>query len=217
MRLSDVKLGKKLTVFILLVGIVPLLLSAMVSYWQAGGALGDAESQASTSLEEQSFAQLVALRDVKKHQTEEYFQRCQNDLATVGSTLAGFTGKELTEKHQRFLAKFNEQYGYYDLFVIAPDGDCFFTVCHEADYQTNLVDGKYGNSNLGKLVQQVLRTKKSGFADFEPYAPSNGDPASFIAKPLTAKDGSVRAVVALQMPLDTVNATMGARAVGPLS
>ena len=46
-------------------------------------------------------------------------------------------------------------------------------MCHEADYQTNLVDGKFKDSNFGELVRKVLETKKFGFADFEPYAPSN--------------------------------------------
>ena len=92
-------------------------------------------------------------------------------------------------------------YGYYDLFLINPDGYCFYTAAKEADYQTNLVNGKYSTSNLGKLVRQVMQTKKAGFADFEPYEPSNGDPASFIAQPVLDRQGNVELVVALQMPL----------------
>ncbi|WP_432799866.1 methyl-accepting chemotaxis protein [Poriferisphaera sp. WC338] len=110
-----------------------------------------------------------------------------------------------------FLAEYNDQYGYYDLFLISPSGQCFYTVCHEADYRTNLVDGKFKNSNLGDLVRQVIATKQFGFADFKPYAPSNYDPAAFIAQPVM-QEGQVAFIVALQMPLDIVNDIMGVRA-----
>ncbi len=118
----------------------------------------------------------------------------------------------LEGENEDSLTKFNNKYGYYDLFLINPDGFCFYSVCHEADYQTNLVDGKYKDSNLGALVRDVLQSKNFGFADFQPYAPSNGAPASFIAQPVLDDSGDVQLIVALQMPLDTVNRIMGVRA-----
>jgi methyl-accepting chemotaxis protein len=114
-------------------------------------------------------------------------------------------------KEKDYFTQYNEQYGYYDLFLINPDGYCFYTVCHEADYQTNLVSGKYKDSNLGRVTRAVIESKQLGFADFEPYAPSDGAPAAFVAQPVV-NDGKVEAVVALQLPLDTVNAIMGVRA-----
>ena len=109
-----------------------------------------------------------------------------------------------------YFAKYIEKYGYYDLFLMNPDGYCFYTVCQEADYQTNLVDGKYSSSNLGKLTREVLQSRQYGLADFEPYAPSNGDPAAFIAQPVVHK-GTIDMVVALQLPLDAINGIMGVR------
>ena len=109
-----------------------------------------------------------------------------------------------------FFTLYNEKYGYYDLFLINPNGYCFYSVAREADYQTNLVDGKYKASNLGEVVRTVLKSGNFGFADFEPYAPSNGAPAAFIAEPVVHK-GEIEVIVALQMPLDTVNAIMGVR------
>ncbi len=110
-----------------------------------------------------------------------------------------------------FLAQYNNLYGYYDLFLINPDGFCFYSVCREADYHTNLVNGKYSSSNLGELVRQTLKTHAFGFADFKPYAPSNGAPAAFIAQPVEAS-GQVELVVALQLPLEHINSIMGVRA-----
>lgn len=114
------------------------------------------------------------------------------------------------EEHD-FYSNYNNLYGYYDLFLLNPEGYCFYSVCHEPDYQTNLVDGKFKDSNLGGLVRRVLKTKKFGFADLQPYAPSDGAPAAFIAQPLV-RDGKVELIVALQLPLDMINDIMSVRA-----
>ncbi len=110
-----------------------------------------------------------------------------------------------------FFTQYKEQYGYYDLFLMNPDGYCFYTVCQEPDYETNLVNGKFKDSNLGELTREVLKTKDFGFVDFAPYAPSNGDPCAFIAQPVVHQ-GDVELIVALQLPLDAINAIMGVRA-----
>ena len=106
-----------------------------------------------------------------------------------------------------YFEKYVKAYGYYDLFLINPDGYAFFTAAQESDYQTNLVNGKYSSSNLGKLVRRVLQTKDYALADFEPYEPSNGEPAAFIAQPVV-HGGEVELVVALQLPLEAINSIM---------
>jgi methyl-accepting chemotaxis protein len=113
-------------------------------------------------------------------------------------------------KGKEFYGKYIKKYGYYDLFLIDPKGYVFYSVTHEADYQTNMVDGEYASSGLGKLTRQVLKTKQYGLTDFAPYAPSNNEPASFIAQPVVV-DGKVELVVALQLPLDPINGIMQQR------
>jgi methyl-accepting chemotaxis protein len=109
-----------------------------------------------------------------------------------------------------FLPTYIKKYGYYDLFLINPNGFCFYTVAKETDYHTNLVNGKYADSNLGRLVQQVLKSKQYAMADFAPYAPSNNEPAAFVAQPVV-QDGKVEVVVALQLPIDAINNIMQQR------
>ncbi|MCF6248152.1 MAG: methyl-accepting chemotaxis protein [Desulfobacula sp.] len=101
-------------------------------------------------------------------------------------------------------------YGYYDLFLLNPDGYAFYTVAKESDYQTNLLTGKYSSSNLGQLVKQVVDTKQFGQADFAPYAPSNNEPCAFIAQPVI-NNGQVEIIVALQLSLGAINAIMQER------
>ena len=110
-----------------------------------------------------------------------------------------------------YFAKYIEAYGYYDLFLINNKGYVYYTVTKEADYQTNMVDGKYSDSGLGKLTRQVIQTKEFHIADFEPYAPSGNAPCAFMAEPLMAH-GEVETVVALQLSLESINHIMQQRA-----
>jgi methyl-accepting chemotaxis protein len=117
----------------------------------------------------------------------------------------------ITGAKEDFYARYIKQYGYYDLFLIAPSGEVFYSVTHEADYGTNMVNGKYSGSGLGKLVRRVLETKKYGLANFESYQPSNNEPASFIARPFV-QNGKVEVIVALQLSIEAINKIMQERA-----
>ncbi len=114
------------------------------------------------------------------------------------------------ESGRAYFAEYVEQYGYYDLFLMNPDGHVFYTVAGESDVGTNMVDGEFATSNLGALTRQVLDSKRFGIADFAPYAPSDGDPAAFIAQPVL-HGSEVELVVALQLPLDAINRIMQLR------
>ncbi|MCK5819855.1 MAG: methyl-accepting chemotaxis protein, partial [Psychromonas sp.] len=128
---------------------------------------------------------------------------------TSGSLEEILAVKEAGET-QDYFAKYIEKYGYYDLFLIHPNGKVFYSVTKEADYQTNMVNGKYKSSGLGKLVREVLQTGQYGIADFSSYAASNGDPAAFIAQPYI-RDGKVELIVALQLSLGAINDIMNQR------
>jgi hypothetical protein len=102
------------------------------------------------------------------------------------------------------------RFGYYDMFLINSQGQIVYTVFKETDYATNLETGPYRDSNLAKLVREVIASKRRGFTqlvDFAAYAPSYGLPASFIAAPIY--DGSALVgVLAFQMPVDEINRVM---------
>ncbi|WP_286267511.1 methyl-accepting chemotaxis protein [Thalassotalea atypica] len=116
-----------------------------------------------------------------------------------------------TANNEDFYKSYIEKYGYYDLFLIEPNGHIFYTVTKEADFNTNILTGKYSTSNLGRLITDIKQSKQYGFVDFAPYEPSNGDPASFIAQPLLNSDGQTMMYVALQLPLEGIQKIMGIR------
>ena len=109
-----------------------------------------------------------------------------------------------------FFTRYIRKYGYYDLFLIHPEGNIFYTVRHESDYNSNILNGKYADSGLGKLAAKVLQTGQSGIADFASYLPSNNEPAAFIAQPMV-RNKRTELVVALQFPPDAINEVMHQR------
>jgi methyl-accepting chemotaxis protein len=111
-----------------------------------------------------------------------------------------------------YFEKYAESYGYYDLFLLNPDGYCFYSVAGEADYQTNLIEGKYSDSGLGQAVRASISDRKMAFADFQPYAPSGGEHAAFIAQPYICKElDQVELIVALQLSATQINGVMKER------
>jgi len=115
------------------------------------------------------------------------------------------------EERENYFDKFIQTYGYYDLFLIHPQGKIFFSVKREPDYGTNILTGEYANTEFGKLVQQVLQTKTPGISDYSLYAPSKNEPSAFLAQPLMYQ-GAVRLIVALQWNDTALNNILSQRA-----
>ncbi|MFW5995418.1 MAG: methyl-accepting chemotaxis protein [Spirochaetia bacterium] len=111
---------------------------------------------------------------------------------------------------QDYFSEFNEELGYYDLFLVHPEGRIFYTVEEEADYNTNILDGRFSDSSLGDAVSKALDTQELSFGDFSPYEPSDGVPAAFVAMPLVT-DNEVELVAAAQLPLSEINDIMQER------
>ena len=126
-------------------------------------------------------------------------------------------GSEYSNVHERYQPIFRniiEKFGYYDMFLIDPQGNIVYTVYKETDFATNLTTGAYNDSNLARLVASVRRSKQKDYAsiiDFESYAPSYGAPAAFIAAPIfnnANNQSKFVGVIAIQVPADEINNVM---------
>ena len=203
-----ISIGKKLTINTLLLSITALTAFLVLGF--------TAVFTAKDSFIQDKFEQLTSIRAIKKNQVESFFAERQSDLQVLTETVDNLS-KNLSDNYEAlgvtyndFFTHYQKAYGYYDLFLIAPDGQCFYTVAKEADYQTNFLTGPYKNSNLGELFRKVTSSRQYGMADFSPYAPSNDAPASFIALPLI-KNNKIQMVVALQISLEAINKIMQER------
>ncbi|OAN52456.1 hypothetical protein A6A05_10770 [Magnetospirillum moscoviense] len=195
-------LARKILIAFLLIGVIPLLVVGVI-----------AVQKANTALNQQSFEKLDAVRSIKSGQISRYFQERLGDIEVLSLIAAngGYTQPTaLTPAKEAFLADYVKAYGYYDLFLIEPGGQAFFTVAKEPDYQTNFLTGPYAQSNMGQLVREVMKSGKAAISDFAPYAASNNEPAAFVAAPVK-EGGKVVGIVALQLSLDAINSIMQER------
>ena len=119
---------------------------------------------------------------------------------------------KLEGEREDFFTRYIQQYGYYDLYLIHPNGSIFYTVKHEADYGTNILKGAYADSELSKLVQEILQSKKLAISDYSPYSPSNNDPHLFVAQPVLNSENKIELVVALQLSDEIMDKIMLERA-----
>jgi len=130
------------------------------------------------------------------------------DNAGDGSPYSAFH-----QRHHPILRQIVEEFDYYDLFLIDPDGNIVYSVEKEADFATNLQLGPYARSGLARVYKEAQK-QSSGYVaidDFDFYAPSYGAPASFMATPIyqaTAAGPQLVGVMAVQLPVEEINNVM---------
>jgi len=128
------------------------------------------------------------------------------DYAQDGSVYS-----EMHAKYHPWFRHFLRQRDYYDVFLIAPNGNLVYSVFKELDYATNLNTGKWKDSDLGnafRAARDNAKPDQQNFFDFKPYAPSHGAAASFISQAILNDNGSVAGVLVFQMPIARINNVM---------
>ena len=108
------------------------------------------------------------------------------------------------------LRDFADEFGYHDLMLISGSGKIVYTVEKEVDLGTDLNQGPYQDSNLAAVFLQAQGDTLSGrvkLIDYAHYAPSLGEPASFVAAPIV--DGAwLLGVLVFQVPIGEVDRVM---------
>ncbi|MDO8141858.1 MAG: cache domain-containing protein, partial [Candidatus Brocadiales bacterium] len=242
-----ITLNAKIITLFVIAGLLPFIITGVLSY-----------KIASKSLHDQSFNQLVSVRDIKKKQIEEYFEKMRLDISALSEDptvcnamremkrafhelgaekahelyvtknpfhkekridfLSATDGSEYSSVHAMYHPYFKgllEKRGYYDIFLIDSEtGNIIYSAYKESDFGSNLINGPYANTNIAKLYKEVNNAAEHNFvktADFEPYAPSDFTPASFIAAPIS--DGfNKTGILVLQIPIEQINSVMMGRA-----
>ncbi|MEA3341886.1 MAG: cache domain-containing protein, partial [Chloroflexota bacterium] len=106
---------------------------------------------------------------------------------------------------------YKEEYDYDDLYMIAPDGYIFYSVEREPDYHTNLLTGPYKDSNLGRMLAEIVESPDYDLSTFAQYAPIQDAPAAFVGAPIMHGD-KLELIVAARLPLAQISAVMQAGA-----
>jgi methyl-accepting chemotaxis protein len=107
------------------------------------------------------------------------------------------------------IRRFAKHHDYYDVFLIGPEGDVLLSVAREDDYGTNLIDGPYSDTGLGRLFASLMRSEEDIVAmeDFLLYPPSDNEPAAFLGAKVFS-EGELIGVYAIQIPEQPINRIM---------
>ncbi len=213
-------LRKQLTIIMVAIGIVPLLLAMLSTSFVI-----------SNSLEREQLKKLEAICKIKHHAITEHFTTVSADvksLSELPSIISNFgfgvghsakkvksTGISLTElmnnqeykghhdKINPFLSHYIKTHDYYDCFLINLDGDIIYSSTKESDFGTNTLKA---NNELTRVWESAIKGTVS-LSQQARYAPSNDEPAMFIASPVHSED-KITGVIALQLSEDRINAIM---------
>ena len=107
-------------------------------------------------------------------------------------------------KYHYLLKFYNDEYGYYDLFIISEDGHVLYSALKEPDFGTELSRETH---HLAEAWKQVMATVDVYLTDTKTYAPSNGAAAMCVAAPIYI-DGKIAGMVSLRIAQGAIDEMM---------
>jgi methyl-accepting chemotaxis protein len=220
--LDKLSIKTKLLGTFLVVGLIPLGIVTILALHQAGAAL-----------HKEALAKFSAVQEIKKNHIESFFTDCESALKitsddpqihrafiTLGEAFKSHSGninndqwRMLADQYDTRIKGIVRENGWYDLFLIYPDGDIVYTAAREPDLGLRIPDSDLRDTGLGKAFRAVQNAPDGAtvIADFEPYAPSGNVPALFIMSKLKSQSGMDLGYLALQLPSDRINAIVQQR------
>jgi len=107
-----------------------------------------------------------------------------------------------TKAYDHFFSNYIDTFGYYDLFLVKKNGDIIYTVKREEDFNTNLLTGKFKNTQLANLFEDTIYYYTSKISNFQYYEPSKYQ-AAFIGAPVFLNN-KITASLLLQINFDDI-------------
>jgi len=107
--------------------------------------------------------------------------------------------------------QFIEERSYHNVYLFDTEGNLLYSVIKEPDFATNLISGRWRDTDLGHAYRTTSFNRFPGFQafyDFRTYEPSPGEPAGFLATPVFDADETYLGVFALRMPIGPMNEIM---------
>ena len=205
----------KVVLYFLLIGLVPMVIALFITNFVT-----------STGLKKEVINRLEAVTTLKKQSIENYFNQKLTTLERfsnnkfIKSTLNNYNNDlkkgKLSDSKQNYYYNLLDNYirnniqfdklNYHDLIIINKSGDIIYTFAKEDDYKTNLISGKYKDTNLAKGFQKGL--KEHSFSDIEIYTPSN-KLALFASAPIYSPDNEeTTGVIVIQANHENINEVM---------
>ncbi len=208
----------------LLAGLLPILAIALLALNAGTQALQGRAMQQLDSVASLKRAQIQRhfeqrFRDVRTLASNPFVKEASEQLCSAfhqakGAGLQEFVGQnggrfqapkkyiEIHDKYVDYFKEFRRELRYYDVFILDKEtGDVCFSVEKESDFATRVPDW---DSPLADVWSAIRNGSRQALSDTRLYQPSFSAAAQFVAAPVLDKDGTVAAIVALQVGMDGI-------------
>ncbi len=115
-------------------------------------------------------------------------------------------GSVLEAESGEYIHDFAESYGYYDIFLVAPEGDVIWSVKEEGEAGENLNRGNFNDTELAGVYMRMINSSGPLISDYEIHV-HTGEPCIYIGSPVFAGD-EIAGEVILQMDVGQISAIM---------
>lgn len=208
--MKPLSLTHRFAVWFVAIALLPLLLSGWVLFRSYRMELQQTVLRQLENLADKKLDQIDAylngrLTEARIFSSSSAPHEAVRDFArTFAREGAGSTAyRELDARWRPFFADYVERSGYYDVFLISPQGTVVYSHTHESDFGTNLFTGPYRETGFANAVRDALGTLEGNLSEFDAYAPSQDVVAAFIALPLV-NQGRVDGVLAIQLHTEPI-------------
>ncbi len=202
-------IGVKLLIWFLGISIIPLI---MISFF--------ASSFLEKSFEINELKNFYHIAENKNKLIENYFLDMKKDINVIAhspvmiealhdynSSMKKFgPGSEqysdVEKRYIEHLSFLSKAFGYYDMFLINTQGDIVFTIQREDDFNTNLINGDYKDTELARIFKQVIKKQEITISEYKYYSPSD-KPASFMVAPVY-QDKQLIGVLGAQLKVEDI-------------
>ncbi len=223
LHLRNIRIQPKITLFFLLVGLIPLALVGIYGSELAMHALRD-----------ESAARLATIQEAQKQDIENAFHERIKDIQELARSqridslcsalrlyitrtenLGPLAFNRDSEGFQSILGKYvkpldqtTKNYDFHSLYLVSPQtGTVLFSTSNTTVLGANLSNGPLKNSGMASAWHKVLETKTTSLIDFTPFGPDNTQTA-FIGEPVFGDFDSLKTVLIVAITPDFVNSIM---------
>ncbi len=206
-------LSTKLSLWFLVLAMLPMLLVASLSYYQANKSLTEA---AVRELEQSAGLNVDFIQNWFDYRLMDINSQAgiQNNQMLLASLIEGFKKEggllrdyvgsddwlQRVKAIHPELKAFRRSYDYiFDIFLVDTEGNILFSVAQEKDLGTNLFNGPYSNTQFSKLVKSSLGSREVLISDIERYSPSDGRLSLFLSAPMFVDQVNVIGTFVIQI------------------
>ncbi len=204
------RIGPRLLLAFLVVGLVPLLVLGWIT-----------ARQAEDTLREHAIDNLETVADQRAARLEAFVRNRVRD-ATLLARVPGVADalrqldvafheggldspayREVDRRVRPFLTRAQEAHDLSDLLLIAPSGDVVFSVRGGADLGASVTTGPYERSALAEVFDRVNILMETTVSDYDRH-PGTKQPAFFTVAPVFA-DSAIAGVLAVRVDQTEIN------------